>query len=213
MLGVQRLGLLDQLVCAREQRRRDRQPEGLGDLDVDDQLERSRLLDGEVGGLCSYRRDDTAGDARSIRDALAKKFGAANVFMDVDNLKPGQRFDVELAKALDACDVFITIIGPRWYDLAYARAQLGGLDYVREEIAAALARGIAIIPILMDDVVLPRPETLRLNGPSIPPHYRARPAPSGAVVRQRPCARNALRPQPPARRWRGIAPDLPARGC
>jgi hypothetical protein len=108
----------------------------------------------------NYRRDDTAGDARSIRDALAKKFGAANVFMDVDNLKPGQRFDVELAKALDACDVFITIIGPRRYDLAYARAQLGGRDYVREEIAAALARGIAITPILMDDVVLPRPETL-----------------------------------------------------
>src|SRR5215470_12935426 len=50
-LRVQRLGLLDQLVGAREQRRRDRQPERLGDLDVNDQLELSRLLDGEVGGL------------------------------------------------------------------------------------------------------------------------------------------------------------------
>ena len=51
-LRVERLGLLDQLVYAREQRRRDCQPKGLGDLDVDDQLERSRLLNGEVGGLC-----------------------------------------------------------------------------------------------------------------------------------------------------------------
>ena len=51
-LRVQRLGLVGQLVRAREQRRRDRQPERLGDPDVNDQLELSRLLDGEVGGLC-----------------------------------------------------------------------------------------------------------------------------------------------------------------
>src|SRR5215831_10686267 len=47
-----RLGLFNQLVRAREQRRRDRQPECLGDLDVDDELDLSWLLDGEVGGLC-----------------------------------------------------------------------------------------------------------------------------------------------------------------
>jgi hypothetical protein len=43
--------LFDQLVCARKQRRRDRQPKRLGDLDVNDQRELCRLLDGEVGGL------------------------------------------------------------------------------------------------------------------------------------------------------------------
>jgi hypothetical protein len=57
----------------------------------------------------SYRRDDVAGDARGVRDALAAKFGASDVFMDVDDLRAGQRFDVELAKALDACDVFVAI--------------------------------------------------------------------------------------------------------
>ena len=31
------------------------------------------------------RRDDAAGDARGVRDALAAKFGESNVFMDVDN--------------------------------------------------------------------------------------------------------------------------------
>ena len=36
--------------------------------------------------------------------------------MDVDNLLAGQRFDIELAKALDACDVLIAIIGPRWME-------------------------------------------------------------------------------------------------
>jgi len=80
--------------------------------------------------------------------------------MDIDELKPGQRIDLELAKALSTCNVFLAIIGPRWYDLAYSRAQAGDHDYVREEIATALARNITVIPILIDRAVLPRPETL-----------------------------------------------------
>ncbi len=95
----------------------------------------------------NYRRDDVAGDARGVRDGLAAKFGKANVFMDVDNLLAGQRFDIELAKALDACDVLIAIIGPRWMEQLKARMQVGERDYVREEIAAALARNIVVIPV------------------------------------------------------------------
>jgi len=41
--------------------------------------------------------------------------------MDVDGLRAGQRFDVELAKALDACDVFLAVIGPHWMDLLRQR--------------------------------------------------------------------------------------------
>jgi len=95
----------------------------------------------------SYRRDDVPGDARSIRDALAARFGKASIFMDVDNLLAGQRFDDELAKALAACDVFLAIIGPRWIDLLKTKASDGDQDYVREEIAAALKRKIVVIPV------------------------------------------------------------------
>src|SRR5712692_5833517 len=42
---------LNYLVRPPQQRRRDRQAEGLGGLAVDDQLELRRLLDGQVGGL------------------------------------------------------------------------------------------------------------------------------------------------------------------
>jgi len=95
----------------------------------------------------NYRRDDVPGDARGVRDGMAAKFGKANVFMDVDNLLVGQRFDVELAKALDACDLLIAVIGPRWVDLLKERTASGERDYVREEIAAALARKITVIPV------------------------------------------------------------------
>src|SRR6185369_2298985 len=42
---------LNQLICPPQQRRRDRQAERLGGLEVDDQLELRRLLYGEIGGF------------------------------------------------------------------------------------------------------------------------------------------------------------------
>ena len=95
----------------------------------------------------SYRRDDDPNGAARIRDALTAKFGRSSVFMDVDDLLAGLRFDEELAKALAACDVFLAIIGPRWMDLLKTRALSDDRDYVREEIAEALRRKIVVIPV------------------------------------------------------------------
>jgi hypothetical protein len=64
----------------------------------------------------NYRRDDVPGDARGVCQSLATEFGKSNVFMDVDNLLAGQRFDKELAKALNVCDVLIAVMGPHWME-------------------------------------------------------------------------------------------------
>jgi formylglycine-generating enzyme required for sulfatase activity len=112
----------------------------------------------------NYRRDDARDMAARIRDRLAATFGDANVFMDVDDLMAGQRFDKELEKALGETDVFLAVIGPRWLDLLAER--LGGWvtgekhDYVREEIAGALRRGIVVIPVLVERTPLPRADAL-----------------------------------------------------
>jgi TIR domain len=71
----------------------------------------------------SYRRDDDPNGAARIRDALTAEFSRSSVFMDVDDLLAGLRFDQELAKALAACDVFLAIIGPRWMDLLNRSAE------------------------------------------------------------------------------------------
>src|SRR5262245_11843734 len=132
-----------------------------GDADADD-IWGSGGMPGKI--FVSYRRDDVPGDARGVRDALAARFGKASIFMDVDNLLAGQRFDDELAKALAACDVFLAIIGPRWMDLLKTKASGGDRDYVREEIAAALKRNIVVIPVRVGREgsmpALPRPDDL-----------------------------------------------------
>jgi hypothetical protein len=71
-----------------------------------------------------YRREDVAGDARGLRDGLAAKFGQRNFFVDIDDLLPGQRFDVKLAEALSGCDVFVAVIGPRWLEPLAAKTVL-----------------------------------------------------------------------------------------
>ncbi len=95
----------------------------------------------------SYRRDDDPSAAARLCDGLAQRFGKASLFMDVDNLLAGQRFDEELARALSECDVLIAVMGARWVELLEAKGGEGERDYVREEIAEALRRRIIVVPV------------------------------------------------------------------
>ena len=111
----------------------------------------------------NYRRDDARDMAARIRDRLAAAFGHANVFMDVDNLRPGQRFDRELEKALAETDALLAVIGPRWQGLLAERQASGERDYVQEEIAGALQRGVLVIPVLIERTPLPPANALPEN--------------------------------------------------
>ena len=108
----------------------------------------------------NYRRDDERATAARIRDRLAATFGERNVFMDVDNLQPGQRFDRELEVALAQCDVFIAVIGNQWANILAERQTAHERDFVVDEITAAIARGIPVIPVLVDGAPLPQAEAL-----------------------------------------------------
>lgn len=112
----------------------------------------------------SYRRDDDPAFAARVRDGLAAKFGKSALFMVVDNLLAGQRFDDELAKALKECDVLVAIMGAKWIDVLAAKTALGERDYMREEVGAALQRRIVVIPVRVgrDGTLapLPRPADL-----------------------------------------------------
>src|SRR5215831_10394247 len=104
----------------------------------------------------SYRRDDASGHAGRLYDHLVERLGEDAVFMDIDTIPPGEKFDSYIDENLRDCDMCIVVIGPRW---SIDRLQNDN-DFVRREIVAALARGIRVIPTLFEGAKLPSPGEL-----------------------------------------------------
>src|SRR5688500_6977379 len=102
----------------------------------------------------SYRREDAAGHAGRLVDHLTARFGADGVFMDVQDIAPGDRFAASIDVTIARCDCLVAVIGPRWVDLMQQRAQ-GLEDFVRHEIAAALRRDITVVPVLVGGARMP----------------------------------------------------------
>ena len=110
----------------------------------------------------SYRRTDTAGYAKPVHDALRDRFGAADVFMDTRNLRPGVNFEEELGKQLQAAEVALILIGLGW---AAARDETGRRldnpeDFVRREVGMLLQREIKVIPVLVQGATPPTDKDL-----------------------------------------------------
>lgn len=114
----------------------------------------------------SYRREDSAGEAGRLFDDLVREFGEESVFMDVDGIGPGMDFRKAIEENVSSCGVFLAVIGPEWETIADAQGAKrleNANDFVRLEIATALARNIAVIPVLVHGARMPRPEALPEN--------------------------------------------------
>jgi hypothetical protein len=105
----------------------------------------------------SYRRDDTLHAAGRVHDRLATEFGRDVLFMDVDAIPIGANFASVLSDEVAKCDVLLALVGPRW--LQQDRLNDAN-DFVRIEIATALARNIIVIPVLFDGTRVPMPNEL-----------------------------------------------------
>jgi hypothetical protein len=112
----------------------------------------------------SYRRADTTPHlAGRLYDRLESRLGDGNVFMDVDSIQPGLDFVEAIEKAVGSCDVLLALIGTRWVDAVDERGRRrleDPDDFVTVEIAAAMRRGIRVIPVLVDGAAPPRREDL-----------------------------------------------------
>lgn len=141
----------------------------------------------------SYRRKETADKAEHLFDLLEMAGYKGQVSFDRENLDG--RFDLEILQRLDDCKDFIVVLAPEtlvelnkedthWYE-KLARCSLSefpgietemnasgaSLDFVRLEIARAIAKGKHIIPVVpvntpeynFDRLVLPDDITLLLK--------------------------------------------------
>jgi hypothetical protein len=112
----------------------------------------------------SYRRKDTADAVGRLYEHLTETYGKDAVFKDVDVIAAGEDFREALKRGLADCQIFLCIMGDRWFGDAglggAGRAIDSGGDYVRIEVETALSRGILILPVLVNAMRMPDPATL-----------------------------------------------------
>jgi hypothetical protein len=116
-----------------------------------------------AGIFISYRQGDAKAWAIGLRDDLVKEFGDNQVFLDKDALGPGNWRD-QLERALERCSVALVVIGKQWLTIAdeQQRPRISLPDDVhRQEIVLALShQKLTVIPVLVDDAVMPKAEQL-----------------------------------------------------
>lgn len=111
----------------------------------------------------NYRRGDDPGFAQALFGRLEQVFSPEQLFMDVDNMEPGLDFVKELEEQVAKCDVLISVIGKGWSD---ARDEAGDrrlddpTDFVRIEIESALDQDKRVIPVLVGQATMPKPDQL-----------------------------------------------------
>lgn len=107
----------------------------------------------------SYRRGDTADQARTIADKLSAAFEDMHVFLDVASISSGVRFDEAIANAVEDAAVLLVLVGPRWAEYFGQPADVDE-DYVYREIKSALDHRVPTIPVVVGGAALPSSDIL-----------------------------------------------------
>jgi CHASE2 domain-containing sensor protein len=107
----------------------------------------------------SYRRNQSAYAADSLRHAMTKRYGKDTVFLDTARIGAGQRWPDEIHGAVRACQVMLVLISPQWQDARTAdgrRRLQDPADWVRIEVGSALRQpGTIVIPMLLEGASMP----------------------------------------------------------
>lgn len=110
----------------------------------------------------SYRRQDSQSATGRLADDLQAHFGDERVFRDHE-IAAGQDFVEAIRRAVDSATVLLVVVGPRWLastDSAGRRRLDDPADFVRLEIALALAAHVPIVPVLVEGAAMPGPGEL-----------------------------------------------------
>lgn len=105
----------------------------------------------------SYRRDDAAGYAGRLEQALEQRLGHGSVFRDVLDIPPGEDFVAAIRARLASAQAVLVLIGPRWAggDTPSQRRINDAGDLVRLEVEVALQSGARLVPVLLPGAEMP----------------------------------------------------------
>jgi hypothetical protein len=111
----------------------------------------------------SYRREDAQGEAGHLLADLRRRFGEAQVFMDIAAIGPGEDFGLAIERAMADCSVVLVVIGRSWVDVRDAQGARrldNPSDWVRLEVESALNGDRKVIPVLVQGASMPHDSML-----------------------------------------------------
>ncbi|MEM0895723.1 MAG: TIR domain-containing protein, partial [Verrucomicrobiota bacterium] len=103
-----------------------------------------------------YRREDIAAQATAPRvyEKLIARFGEERVFWDIDRMKIGCDYRVQIDEQVGKCHVMLALIAGDWLKIMRERIDRER-DDVRLEIEIALKRNIPIVPLMLNGAEMP----------------------------------------------------------
>lgn len=107
-----------------------------------------------------HRQQDAGEYAQRLYTRLVQTFDRQRVFLAHEALALGEDYAASIEHAITGYDVVLVVIGRAW--TAPFNGQQGDSedDMVRLEVAAALRRGVPVVPVLVEDAALPDAEAL-----------------------------------------------------
>jgi len=103
--------------------------------------------------VISYRREDTQAASNAVYRELVRRFGADRVLLDITSIPVGEDYDQFVRRIIASAKAVIVIIGPQWLTIEkHGKRRLEQEDdAVRGEVVAALASGVPVIPLLVEN--------------------------------------------------------------
>jgi hypothetical protein len=114
----------------------------------------------------SYRRNDRDYSSDFIYRQLVEHFGNDAIVKDISETASGEDLKASVEQALSECKVMLVVIGPKWLSATNEGGQRcldNPDDTVRIEIATALQRNIAVIPLILSKTPVPSPKQLPID--------------------------------------------------
>jgi TIR domain len=111
-----------------------------------------------IGVFISYRRDDTAAYAGRLYDHVSEHMDKDRVFMDLDKIPGGVDFVAAMKTAIESAQAMIVVMGPKWLTIKFrdGRPRIQDpSDFVHQELALGLRRGIRVFPVLVGGATMP----------------------------------------------------------
>jgi TIR domain len=113
-----------------------------------------------TGIFISYRHKQSQSAAGRLKEHLREVFEDRRILMDVASIAPGDKWREAIMEALSSSEIVLAVVGKDWARDFHRARPIGEPDYVREELSEALAKGLKVLPVRVDDAPLPKAHQL-----------------------------------------------------